>query len=622
MNTNEKLSDVIFCIVNRRFCDPKDREAAQKIWDAYELAFQAHSAQTRKSGEPYIIHPVEVARIVAEDMELDPNCVIAALLHDVVEDTDYTLEDIRKMFGDDVAHLVDTVTKKIPDGGRSKQVENFKQILRSVHYDIRALMIKLADRLHNMRTLSSMRADKQVKIASETEFFYAPLAGRLGLYRIKSELENLSFNYKCAEEYASLEKALDEDRQKTAVEVNNFVQQIEKVLSNKGLKARVEVRYRKPYSIWRNMHEENTDFAGVEFKHYIRVIYTPSEGYSEKDTALAIYSALSDAFQERPGSFVNYINRPKENGYESLHVKLLGGLGRWEELHISSERMLRNSCIGFLAKSTEESKVQWLEKLKAMLEDIAEGGTEAFIKGVSSSLYNEDCYVLTPKGKVVILPKGASAIDFAYALHSDIGNHAQYAIINGKIASIKTTLQRGDCVQIVCSDDVHPQLDWKTYVKTYKAEKFIGRYWAANAAESILPYSICPCCHPLPGDEVVGFKDADGHITLHKRSCSEATHLASEKGDSIVTVDDFHETPAMLYPASVNILAIDRAGLLRDIIDTISGNGLSMSSISSTTQDWIVTCKIDFGVHSHKEFDTVLHSISSIPGVKDAVSTL
>ena len=607
----ENAAEQVFAVMEKRVT-AKDM---QRIRAAYELARQAHSQQKRNTGEPYIIHPIAVARIVAEELELGANAVIAAFLHDVVEDTTYTLDDIRERFGDDVEFLVDVVTKrKKSQDGQSKQVANFRQIMDSVHYDIRALMIKLSDRLHNMRTLDSMRADKQMKIAGETDFFYAPLANRLGLYHVKSELENLSFRYRCPREFSILEKDLAEDRANTDAEVGAFTREIDELLRNKGIHARIEVRYRKPYSIWRDMRSDGVDFSHVEFKHYVRVIYTPSEGWNEKDTSLYIYSVLTDRFKERPGSVANYIDNPKENGYQSFHVKLLGRTGCWEELHISSERMLRNSRLGCIVKTNEESMRQWLRKLQDLLKDMAEHrDTEGFMEGVTSSFYNEDIFVLTPKGRVVILPKGASAIDFAFELHTNIGEHAQYARVNGKLCSIKSELHRGDCVEIGTSSDVEPQADWLNHVKTYKAKNYLQKCIRHNDGDK---YHLCHICHPLPGDEVIGFKENDEHITLHTRHCPEAIKLASEHGDSIVAVN--FESSSKLYMVRLNIVAIDRYHLMRDIMDCIvEQQRLSMANLNTVMEDQIVNCQIDFGVHSADELEKMIDNISAIPGVDE-----
>ena len=588
----------------------------QRMYRAYELAAEAHSQQRRKSGEPYIIHPIAVATIVAQELELGDNPIISAFLHDVVEDTDYTVEDIRELFGDDVAFLVDTVTKRKKDSYQhSKQVDNYRQILESVHYDIRALLIKLADRLHNMRTLSSMRADKQMKIAGETDYFYAPLANRLGLYHIKTELENLSFQYRCPREYAVMERIMQEERNADRPRIDRFIAHISKILEECGLDARTEVRYRMPYSVWRKMQAKGSDLKHVDGKHYIRIIYPNVKGISEKAMSLQIYSALTDHFKEKPGSVSNYIDAPKENGYQSFHVKLLSEQGIWEEIHISSERMVRNSRLGCAAEFTDDNVKAWLEKFKAILQDVADDSHDMeFMDGVTSSFYNDDIMVFTPKGRGVILPKGATALDFAFEIHSQVGEKAVYARINGKLSSLRTVLHRGDCVEIGTADDAKPEQEWMEYVSTYRAKRYLRSYFA-NLPR--LEYERCTQCHPLPGDEVVGFKDNDGNITLHKRDCPVAIRQASQHGDSITSVN-FEENEAFLYPVRIRITGIDRYHLMSDLIDCITDRlHLFMASLATENIDRIAICTIDFSVHSLLELQTAMESIGKIDGIDE-----
>ena len=591
-------------------------ENLERLRAAFEFAREAHSPQRRKSGEPYIIHPVNVARIVAEELELGADPVIAAFLHDVVEDTHYTIEDIRERFGEEVAFLVGVVTKEKKDKYvQSKQIDNFRQILASMQYDVRALLIKLADRLHNMRTLDSMRPDKQMKIAGETDYFYAPLANRLGLYHVKTELENLSFRYRCPREYAMLERMLAEEFEADRPHIEAFTSKIESILKAGGIVARTEVRYRRPYSIWMKMHAKGCDFAHVNTKYYVRVIYQNMEPWSEKDTSLRIYSLLTDAFKERPGSVSNYIDAPKENGYQSFQVTLLNERGRWEELHISSERMVRNGRLGCAAERTDENIKAWLDKFNELLKEFAgqDHGLD-FMDGVTSSFYYDDIMVFTPKGKCVILPKGATALDFAFEIHSHIGEHAHYARINGKLLSIKTVLRRGDCVEIGTSDDVEPQPDWLEHVSTYKARKHISSHLSHKP---ISVYERCPNCHPLPGDEVIGFRREGKPVLVHKRNCPTAIRMASQLGDSIVDVA-FEENPDFLYPVRISVRAIDRYHLLSDLVDCITEKlRLSMLGLRTETIDHIGVCTIDFAVHSMNELQTAMNSIASIPGVDE-----
>ena len=586
-----------------------------RLRSAFEFAREAHRPQRRKSGEPYIIHPVCVARIVAEELELGADPVIAAFLHDVVEDTDYSIEDIRDRFGDDVAFLVGVVTKEKKDKYvQSKQVDNYRQILASMQYDVRALLIKLADRLHNMRTLSSMRPDKQMKIAGETDYFYAPLANRLGLYHVKSELENLSFKYRCPREFALLEKLLAEEFEHEERHIKAFTSKIERLLKEGGITARTEVRYRKPYSIWMKMHAKGCDFAHVPTKYYVRVIYQNMDPWCEKDTSLRIYSILTDSFKERPGSVSNYIDAPKENGYQSFQVKLLNDQGRWEELHISSERMVRNGRLGCAAERTDDNIQAWLDKFNELLKEVADRDEGLdFMDDVTSSFYYDDIMVFTPKGRGIILPKGATALDFAFEIHSRIGEHAHYARINGKLASIKTVLKRGDCVEIGTDEDTHPEPDWLNHVSTYKARRFIGTYLARQDKSE---YVRCPNCHPLPGDEVIGFQKPDGSVEVHMRNCQTAIRLASQYGDSIVAVN--FEDSKELYPVRISVRAIDRYHLLSDLVECITEKlHLSMRGLRTETADNIGVCTIDFAVHSMGELQTAMDSIAAIPGVDE-----
>ena len=586
-------------------------EDMQRVRDAYALAAEAHKEQRRKTGEPYIIHPIAVARIVAEELELGANPVIAAFLHDVVEDTDYTIEEIRERFGDDVAFLVGVVTKQKKDKyEKSKQVDNYRQILASVQYDVRAILIKLADRLHNMRTLDSMRPDKQMKIAGETDYFYAPLANRLGLYHIKSELENLSFRYRCPREYAEIEALLNEEKESNKEKLSGFVGKLAEIME---LWMYAELCYRTPYSIWHKMQDAGCDFEHVDGKYYFRIVY--SRRQSEKKTTLDIYARLTDVFKERPGSVANYIDNPKENGYQSFHVKLLSDQGVWEEIHISSARMVRASRLGCAAERTEENVSQWLEKFKSVLLDVAFHSKDMdYMDGVTSSFYNDDIMVFTPKGKGIILPKGATALDFAYEIHSKIGQHAVYARINGKLMSVKTVLHRGDCVEIGTDENSCPDTDWIDYVLTYKAKRHLRSYLSTV---SDIEHQRCPNCHPLPGDEVIGFKADDGVITLHKRNCPTAIRMASQQGDSIVAVE-FEENDKFLYPVRVQVRSVDRYHLLSDLIECITERlHLSINKLTTETIDRIAISSIDFDVHSAGELDAAIKLISTIKGVDE-----
>lgn len=406
-----------------------------RLRQAYTLAKEAHEGQKRAAGDPYIMHPVAVARIVAEEFMLDANSIVAAFLHDVVEDTPYTIEDIRERFGDDVAFLVKVVTKPSKIAGAApdvrKQENNFRQLLDSLRHDIRAVFVKLADRLHNMRTLGSMLPEKQMKIGGETDFFYAPFANRLGLHNLRRELENLSFRFRCPDRYERLQQLLEQDIEQHREELLKFTTRIEQLLAEKDLHVRTEVRYRLPYSIDTRMRKSGRDFHHIDHRYVIRVIYDRKrlnevdKMRTDKAICLRIYGVLTNHFQEKVGSSINYIDVPKENGYQSYHVQLLSGCGRWDEIHISSEEMVTRTKLGLIVDRIEthrnhehgggvnqllsKSDRQWIDKFCIQLQQIAESdGDDDFMEGVTASLYSEDITVYDADGTPVRLPQQAT----------------------------------------------------------------------------------------------------------------------------------------------------------------------------------------------------------------------
>ena len=595
---------------------PEDME---RVKNAFEFAKKAHEEvkKLRKSGEPYIFHPVAVASIVAKELQLGPNSIIAAFLHDVVEDTKYKVKDIKTLFGDDVAFLVRVLTKKKKQNVKlTKQLDNFKQILNSVKFDVRAILIKLADRLHNMRTLSSMDTRKQMKIAGETDYFFAPLANRLGLYEVMTELLNLSFRFRCSKEYAALEKLMEEEKDESRAALNSFKDKISLLLLEKNISAKLEIKHRTPYSQWRRMKKHNTDFKHLNNKSIVWIIFPNDTTVSEKDMCLYIYSYLTDVFKEKQSSIVNYIDTPKENGYQSFHLKLFNEFrGGWEEVHISSERMVQNSELGCVAERTDKNIDNWINKFKKVLKNVANNSIKKeFIDGIASQFYYDDIVVFTPEGDGVILPQRATALDFAYDIHEDLGKYAQYARINGKLSSVLTVLRRGDCVEIITNEKISAKSDWLNSVMTFKARKNLK---LQIKKIKTIPFKRCSLCSPLPGDELVGYKSGNNQVTIHKRSCSEAITLAFYDGDSIVDVN-FEEDPDILYPASISIKAIDRNNLLRDLTACISEKlDLSITKLYITTKDEIVDCIIDFSIHSAVELQEIISSINSISGVDE-----
>lgn len=598
----------------------KSEEEMARIAAAYEFASKAHAGQYRKSGHPYIIHPISVATIVADELKLGTNPIIAALLHDVVEDTPCTIEEIREHFGEDVAFLVRVVTKqKKAVYEMSRQLDNFKQMLDSINYDIRALLIKLADRLHNMRTLESMSTDKQMKIAGETDYFYAPLANRLGLYKVKTELENLSLRFRTPMEYAELEHQISLFEAENHDTMERFMQSIRKRLQEEGIQAQVRCKNRGVCAIWRKMQLSGLAFRQVEPLQIIHIVFERDlQRYSsEKNQCLAIYSILTDLYKEKPGSLVNYVDSPKENGYQALHSKVMCSNGRWVEAHIASEEMEYNSALGCVAAG--EGVEHWVETFKAVLRDIAECGREdGFIENVVCNFYNDDITVFTPKGHAVVLPKGATVVDMAYEIHTDIGNHAKYARINGQLAPLRTVLKRGDRVSIGTDKSAIPQREWLGYIKTYKARKAVLSYWRKiNAGGEKEEYKLCETCRPLPGDEVSGFRNGDGTITVHKRNCHEAISLSARAGDSIVSVN-LRPTEYKRFPVSISVKGIDRDKLLYDLVKVISVDlNLPIDGLSITVKDSIADCIFGFEVHSLDEMTAVIACIGQVRGVEE-----
>lgn len=596
--------------------DPRTSEADMlRLKDAFQLAKEAHAPQVRKTGEPYILHPIAVATIAAEELSLDINSVIASFLHDVVEDTPHSIEEINARFGDDVAYLVKVLTKpEKKEYEQSKQVDNFKQMLNSMQRDIRPIFVKLADRLHNMRTLSSMKPHKQMKIAGETDYFYAPLANRLGLYYVKTELENLSFRFRCPHDFDQISRWIEADRRQQQERLARFRRQVQATLMESGIEADVKIEYREPYSVWRKMQKYGDDFNHLKYRHFTEIIFEVPEGSDEKESALKIYSILTDNFKEKPGGLSNYIDSPKENGYQSLHVKLLADFGRWQEVHISSRRMSEDSHRGLDRIASQEYIERWLHKFRNTLRDIGnhEIGID-FMEKVTASFYNDDIMVFTPHLKTIMLPQRACVLDFAYEISSETGDHAKYARVNGFLSSVTAQLQRGDVVEIFTDPEVRPSLERLSAVVTYKAKNAIQTYLGSLPEPR---FHRCGYCKPIPDEEVIGFKEDDGTLTLHKRDCPIAIRLASQQGDRIKSVD--FEPDGSLYPVTLTIRAIDRLHLFVDIADCISKRlNLNMTSYVSHTHNYIATMEISFGIHSYSELETIVKNVSDIEGVDE-----
>ncbi|QAR30939.1 bifunctional (p)ppGpp synthetase/guanosine-3',5'-bis(diphosphate) 3'-pyrophosphohydrolase [Ornithobacterium rhinotracheale] len=458
-----------------RHLSDKDKLVIRK---AFDLAMDAHKHQRRKSGEPYIFHPIAVAQIVADEIGLGATSISCALMHDVVEDTDYTLEDIDKLFGAKFAKIIDGLTKisVLNDQELSIQSENFRKLLLTLSEDVRVILIKIADRLHNMRTLESMSQSKQMKIASETIFIYAPLAHRMGLYNIKSELEDLSLKYTKPEEYyeiANKLKAEEEDRNKY---VEDFKNAISEKLDEEGLNYEIKGRAKSIFSINKKMKSQNVAFEEIFDKFAIRIIYK-SDLKNEKFIAWKIYSLITAIYKPNPARLRDWITLPKSTGYESLHITVMGPGGKWVEVQIRSERMDEIAEKGIAAHykykenyKLEDSKVEeWIAQVREVIENQRNSNTSEFIDNFRLNLYTKDIFVFTPKGEVMSLPKGSCPIDFAYAIHTKLGDRCLGAKINGKLCPLSYELNNGDQIEIIASQNQRPKADWLDYVKTGRA---------------------------------------------------------------------------------------------------------------------------------------------------------
>ena len=611
----EARDELFACVEKRNFGE----DEIDRVHRAYMLAEEAHRPQRRKSGEPYILHPIAVAMIVANEIGLGANPICAALLHDVVEDTDHTVKEIRDEFGEDVATLVNVVTKRKSERYEtSLQVDNYKQMLQSIHYDIRALLLKLADRLHNMRTLKSMLPHKQLKIASETDYFYAPLANRLGLYRIKTELENLSLRYRLPHEYEEVKGQIARYVAAHAEAAEEWMNPIRAALGRRGIVAKVTCEPRSAYSIWAKMQEDSISFSEVEHIRIVHVVYDnwKQKEMTEKEMALLIYSIVTNLYTEKPGSMNSYLDVSKDNNYRSLHCKLMGNEGRWMEVHIASSEMRRISNIGCLVER-EHGVDRWIENFRSVLKDLAEQSRQgAFMEDVRSTFYEDDIYVFTPKGKMVILPKGATAIDFAFEIHNKVGEQMKFAIINDKLCSVKTVLSKGDRVRI--GTDEVPSIDksWLDHVITYKARIGIRRFLNHHASQWDEKVVLCPNCKPISGDEVIGFRLPDGRIEVHKCHCRTAIEKAAQTGDCIereVNMKDFEQ---FAFPVRFHVKSVNKDQLLLTIVSLVSERmKLSLGNLRSTIEDDIVSTDFEVYVHSHSEIRELKDAIASLPHV-------
>ena len=457
-------------------------ECIELITRAFNIANKAHMDMRRRSGEPYIIHPIAVAKIVNTEMGLGAKAIAASLLHDVVEDTEYTLDDIKNRFGAKIASIIDGLTKisdNLTDRDTSLQAENFRKMLLTLSDDIRVILIKTADRLHNMRTLDSLPERKKMKVAGETIYLYAPLAHRLGLYAIKTELEDLSLKYRHPKVFNEISRKLKHSEKRNQAMINRFSLPIISRLQSDDLKFDITGRPKSIYSIWKKMQTKNIPFEEIYDVLAVRIVFEPREGVSEKTTCWNIYSLITDIYMPKPDRLRDWVSRPKANGYEALHLTVMGPHGRWVEVQIRSSRMDEYAERGYAAHwkykggSSHESELdKWIKKIREMLEDPNTDPIE-FLDEFKMNLFSSEIMVFTPKGNIITLPKGATALDFAYEIHTEVGNSAIGAKINYKLQTLNTVLQSGDQVEIITSDTAKPVKEWLDYVNVAKAKSAI-----------------------------------------------------------------------------------------------------------------------------------------------------
>ena len=461
-----------------------DEEQNKVIRKAFDIALDAHKDQRRKTGEPYIYHPIEVAKIVANEIGLGATSIACALLHDVIEDSEYTYEDIKKIFGKNIADIVNGLTKisVMNHQNISIQSENYRKLLLTLSEDFRVILIKIADRLHNMRTLESMAPDKQKKIASETVYIYAPLAHRLGFYNIKSELEDLSLKFNNPDVYFDIAERLELAKENREKYIEEFKKEVSEQLLDEGLNFSIKGRAKAISSIYRKMLKQNVTFDEVFDNYAIRIIYK-SDAKNEKFLAWKIYSIVTDLYHSNPQRMRDWISQPRSTGYESLHLTVLGPDKKWIEVQIRSERMddIAEKGVaahykykeGFSKNSDEKNFDTWVTEIREVLENQQSLTTTELLDNIKLNLYSKEVFVFTPKGEIKILPIGSTALDFAFSVHSDLGTKCLGAKVNGKLVPISYVLQNGDQVDILSSQNQKPKSDWLDFVVTSKAKSKI-----------------------------------------------------------------------------------------------------------------------------------------------------
>ena len=730
---DEEMINQAFQELLNDYLHTKHRKRVEIITKAFNFANQAHKGIKRRSGEPYIMHPIAVAQIVCNEIGLGSTSICAALLHDVVEDTDYTVEDIENIFGPKIAQIVDGLTKI--SGGifgdrASAQAENFKKLLLTMSNDIRVILIKIADRLHNMRTLGSMLPNKQYKIAGETLYIYAPLANRLGLYKIKTELENLSFKYEHPEEYAEIEEKLNATAAERDKVFNDFTAPIRTQLDKMGLKYRSLARVKSIYSIWNKMQTKHVPFEEIYDLLAVRIIFEPRNVEEELNDCFDIYVSISKIYKPHPDRLRDWVSHPKANGYQALHVTLMGNNGQWIEVQIRSERMNDVAEQGFAAHwkykegggSEDEGELEkWLKTIKEILDDPQPDAID-FLDTIKLNLFASEIFVFTPKGELKTMPQNSTALDFAFSLHTDIGSHCIGAKVNHKLVPLSHKLQSGDQVEILTSKSQRVQPQWEVFATTARArakiaailrkerkanqkigEELLSEFLkkeeirpeeavveklrklhnfkneeellAAIGSKAIIlgetdknelrekqtsnwkkyltfsfgnsnkekteekepqekekinpkeilrlteeslqkKYIMAECCHPIPGDDVLGYVDEKDRIIIHKRQCPVAAKLKSSYGNRILATEwDTHKELSFLV--YIYLRGIDSMGLLNEVTQVISRQlNVNIRKLAIETNDGIFEGKIQLWVHDVEDVKTICNNLKKIQNIK------
>ncbi len=670
-------------VITREYADlmetAKKRCANQQeidvIQKAFEFANQAHKGVRRRSGEPYILHPIAVAKIVVNNIGLGYKSIATALLHDVVEDTDYTVDDIRNLFGDKIAMLVDGLTKikvvldkDAEAGSKSIQAENFKRILLLLNDDVRVVLIKLADRLHNCRTIEYMPEYKRDKILSETMYVFIPLAHRLGLYEVKSEMENIWLRYNEPQAFNDISAKINRNINDKEKEIDEFIAPIQKALENAGLEFEIKKRVKTQYSIWHKMTTKGVTFDQIYDLYAIRIIFKGNGDIKEeRDQCYHIFALITNIYTYKPERLRDWVQHPKVNGYEALHCTLMSHSGIWMEVQIRSQRMNDIAEKGIAAHwvykrdgvvSDDESAMdKWIQRVKDILVNPDINALE-LLDIIHNDLNAQNIFVFTPKGEQKSIEKGATALDFAYSIHTQIGNKAIAAKVNMRLAPLSYVLKGGDQVEIITADTESPKPEWLDFLTTRKARDIVTNYLKANGllaakneektvqkkknifslswfkpkdkkeefaisdSEGVKhKYVLAKCCNPILGDSVVGFLEPDGTVMVHKKSCPRANDQASKFGDKIV-VPKWEDAGKDSFLVELSLNGIDRIGILNDISRYISlVMGVNIRKINIAADEGVFTGVIDLYVHDKQSLDQLIKKLERIEGINKVART-